>query len=171
MREAANSLNLLKTYNLNFGPKHPAAHGVLQLVLELSGEAVVRGGARIGLLHRGTEKLIEQKTYLQALPYFDWLDYVSVMAQEHAFSLVLEKDLSFNGTGQNPQVSIKSSPTEGSFAALLAIPDALKILSWYHRDDAASNVSDVPESRRYSCGDFWIDSAGVFPDPSGLGLA
>jgi NADH dehydrogenase (ubiquinone) Fe-S protein 2 len=89
----AGTLNPLKTYNLNFGPQHPAAHGVLRLVLELSGEVVVRSDAHVGLLHRGTEKLIEQKTYLQALPYFDRLDYVSMMAQEHAFSLSIEKAL------------------------------------------------------------------------------
>jgi NADH-quinone oxidoreductase subunit D len=81
----------LKTYNLNFGPQHPSAHGVLRLILELNGEVVERSDAHIGLLHRGTEKLIENKTYLQALPYFDRLDYVSMMAQEHAFSLAIEK--------------------------------------------------------------------------------
>jgi len=81
----------LKTYNLNFGPQHPSAHGVLRLILELNGEVVIRSDPHIGLLHRGTEKLIENKTYLQALPYFDRLDYVSMMAQEHAYSLVVEK--------------------------------------------------------------------------------
>ena len=91
MRESGNTLKQLKTYNLNFGPQHPSAHGVLRLVLELSGEVIERSDAHIGLLHRGTEKLIENKTYLQALPYFDRLDYVSMMAQEHAFSLVVEK--------------------------------------------------------------------------------
>lgn len=83
----------LKTFNLNFGPQHPAAHGVLRLLLELDGEFVVRADPHIGLLHRGTEKLIEHKNYLQALPYFDRLDYVSMMAQEHAYSLALEKAL------------------------------------------------------------------------------
>jgi len=80
----------LKTLSLNFGPQHPAAHGVLRLVLELDGEIVERAEPHIGLLHRGTEKLIEYKTYLQALPYFDRLDYVSMMAQEHTFSLAVE---------------------------------------------------------------------------------
>lgn len=75
---------------LNFGPQHPAAHGVLRLVLMLVGEIILRATPHIGLLHRGTEKLIESKTYLQALPYFDRLDYVSMMAQEHAFSLGVE---------------------------------------------------------------------------------
>src|ERR1700712_671866 len=84
----------LKTFNLNFGPQHPSAHGVLRLILELNGEVVKRATPHIGLLHRGTEKLIEHKTYLQALPYFDRLDYVSMMAQEHTYSLTVEKALS-----------------------------------------------------------------------------
>jgi NADH-quinone oxidoreductase subunit D len=81
----------LQNFTLNFGPQHPAAHGVLRLVLELQGEIVERVDPHIGLLHRGTEKLIEAKTYLQALPYFDRLDYVAPMNQEHAYSLAVEK--------------------------------------------------------------------------------
>ncbi|WP_250296529.1 NADH-quinone oxidoreductase subunit D [Wolbachia endosymbiont of Oedothorax gibbosus] len=81
----------LKTMMLNFGPQHPAAHGVLRLVLEMDGEVIERADPHIGLLHRGTEKLIEHKTYLQALPYFDRLDYVSPMSQEHTYSLCVEK--------------------------------------------------------------------------------
>ena len=81
----------LKNFNLNFGPQHPAAHGVLRLILELDGEVVERADPHIGLLHRGTEKLIEYKNYLQALPYFDRLDYVSMMAQEQTYSLAVEK--------------------------------------------------------------------------------
>ena len=80
-----------KTLNLNFGPQHPAAHGVLRLILELNGEVVEKADPHIGLLHRGTEKLIENKTYTQALPYFDRLDYVAPMNQEHAFALATEK--------------------------------------------------------------------------------
>ena len=80
-----------KNFVINFGPQHPAAHGVLRLVLELDGEVVKRADPHIGLLHRGTEKLIEHKTYIQALPYFDRLDYVSMMAQEHTYSLAVEK--------------------------------------------------------------------------------
>ena len=80
-----------KNMLLNFGPQHPAAHGVLRLILELDGEVVERADPHIGLLHRGTEKLIEHKTYLQAIPYFDRLDYVSPMCQEHAFALTVEK--------------------------------------------------------------------------------
>ena len=83
-----------KTLNLNFGPQHPAAHGVLRLILELNGEVVEKADPHIGLLHRGTEKLIENKTYSQAVPYFDRLDYVAPMNQEHAFALAIEKILS-----------------------------------------------------------------------------
>ena len=79
-----------KTLNLNFGPVHPAAHGVLRLILELDGEVVEKADPHIGLLHRGTEKLIEHKTYIQAVPYFDRLDYVAPMNQEHAFALAIE---------------------------------------------------------------------------------
>jgi NADH dehydrogenase (ubiquinone) Fe-S protein 2 len=81
----------IKNLTMNFGPQHPAAHGVLRLVLELNGEVVVKADPHIGLLHRGTEKLIEYKNYLQALPYFDRLDYVSMMAQEHGYSIAVEK--------------------------------------------------------------------------------
>ena len=81
----------IKPLTLNFGPQHPAAHGVLRLVLEMDGEIVERADPHIGLLHRGTEKLIEHKTYLQAVPYFDRLDYVSPMSQEHAYALAVEK--------------------------------------------------------------------------------
>ena len=81
----------IANYMLNFGPQHPAAHGVLRLVLELDGEVVERADPHIGLLHRGTEKLIEYKTYLQAVPYFDRLDYVAPMSQEHAYALAVEK--------------------------------------------------------------------------------
>ncbi len=81
----------IKNFTMNFGPQHPAAHGVLRLVLEMDGEVVERADPHIGLLHRGTEKLIEYKTYLQAVPYFDRLDYVSPMCQEHAFALAVEK--------------------------------------------------------------------------------
>jgi len=81
----------IKTHTINFGPQHPAAHGVLRMVLELDGEVVERADPHIGLLHRGTEKLIEYKTYMQAVPYFDRLDYVAPMCQEHAFAIATEK--------------------------------------------------------------------------------
>ena len=93
MLQTQSNLRELKTFNLNFGPQHPSAHGVLRLILELNGEVVKRATPHVGLLHRGTEKLIEHKTYLQALPYFDRLDYVSMMAQEHTYSLAVEKAL------------------------------------------------------------------------------
>jgi NADH dehydrogenase (ubiquinone) Fe-S protein 2 len=81
----------IRHYTVNFGPQHPAAHGVLRLILELNGEEIVRSDPHVGLLHRGTEKLIEYKTYLQALPYFDRLDYVSMMTNEQCFALAVEK--------------------------------------------------------------------------------
>jgi NADH dehydrogenase I D subunit len=81
----------IKNFTINFGPQHPAAHGVLRLVLELTGEVIEQAEPHIGLLHRGTEKLIEYKNYLQALPYFDRLDYVSMMSQEHTYCLAIEK--------------------------------------------------------------------------------
>lgn len=81
----------IKILNINFGPQHPAAHGVLRLILEIVGERILYADPHIGLLHRGTEKLIEQKPYIQSLPYFDRLDYVSMLIQEHAYSMVIEK--------------------------------------------------------------------------------
>ena len=96
MAEAAKNIDIaeetqIKPFTMNFGPQHPAAHGVLRLVLEMEGEIVERADPHIGLLHRGTEKLIEHKTYTQAVPYFDRLDYVAPMNQEHAFALATEK--------------------------------------------------------------------------------
>nr|YP_009476665.1 NADH dehydrogenase subunit 7 [Storeatula sp. CCMP1868]AVM81158.1 NADH dehydrogenase subunit 7 [Storeatula sp. CCMP1868] len=90
-----NSKNL-KNFTVNFGPQHPAAHGVLRLILELNGETITKADPHIGLLHRGTEKLIENKTYIQALPYFDRLDYVSMMSNEHAFVLAIEELLNID---------------------------------------------------------------------------
>ena len=86
----------IRHYTVNFGPQHPAAHGVLRLILELSGEEIIRADPHVGLLHRGTEKLIEYKSYLQALPYFDRLDYVSMMTNEQCFSLAVEKLLNID---------------------------------------------------------------------------
>src|ERR1700758_4258295 len=90
-RPTASKVVEIDSHAINFGPQHPAAHGVLRLILEMDGEVVERADPHIGLLHRGTEKLIEYKTYLQALPYFDRLDYVSPMSQEHGWSLAVEK--------------------------------------------------------------------------------
>ena len=100
----------LRNFTINFGPQHPAAHGVLRLVLELDGEVVARVDPHIGLLHRGTEKLIEQKTYLQAIPYFDRLDYVAPMNQEHAFCLAIEKLMGI-------EVPRRGTPMPRSFSA------------------------------------------------------
>ena len=91
IEKVSNEVKEIKNFTLNFGPQHPAAHGVLRLVLELDGEVIEKADPHIGLLHRGTEKLIEYKNYTQALPYFDRLDYVSMMASEHAYSLAVEK--------------------------------------------------------------------------------
>lgn len=97
---------LIKSYTMNFGPQHPAAHGVLRLVLEMDGEVVERADPHIGLLHRGTEKLIEYKTYLQALPYFDRLDYVAPMNQEHAWALAVEKLLGVEIPARGQQIRV-----------------------------------------------------------------
>ena len=96
----------IKPLTLNFGPQHPAAHGVLRMVLEMDGEIVERVDPHIGLLHRGTEKLIEHKTYLQALPYFDRLDYVSPMCQEHAFALAIEKLLGIESPARGQYIRV-----------------------------------------------------------------
>ena len=85
------SSTMVKNFEMNFGPQHPAAHGVLRLILELDGEVVIKADPHVGLLHRGTEKLSECRTFTQILPYLDRLDYVSMMAQEHAYSLTIER--------------------------------------------------------------------------------
>jgi len=86
----SDSMAEIRNYTMNFGPQHPAAHGVLRLVLELDGEVIERADPHIGLLHRATEKLAEYKTYIQSLPYMDRLDYVSMMSNEHAYCLAIE---------------------------------------------------------------------------------
>lgn len=96
----------IKPLTLNFGPQHPAAHGVLRMVLEMDGEIVERADPHVGLLHRGTEKLIEHKTYLQALPYFDRLDYVSPMCQEHGFALAVEKLLGIEAPARGQYIRV-----------------------------------------------------------------
>jgi NADH-quinone oxidoreductase subunit D len=111
----------LKNFTVNFGPQHPAAHGVLRLVLELDGEVIERSDAHIGLLHRGTEKLIENKTYTQALPYFDRLDYVSMMVNEHAYSLAVEKLLGCNIPIRSQYIRVLFSEITRILNHLLAI--------------------------------------------------
>ena len=98
-------LNKVKNRSLNFGPQHPAAHGVRRLVLEMRGEVIERSDPHIGLLHRGTEKLIEYKNYLQAMPYFDRLDYVSMMCQEHSYILAIEKLLQIETYVQDNKIN------------------------------------------------------------------
>ena len=100
----------IRNFTINFGPQHPAAHGVLRLVLELDGEVVERVDPHIGLLHRGTEKLIEAKTYLQAMPYFDRLDYVAPMNQEHAFCLADREAARLDGAAARRSSSACSIP-------------------------------------------------------------
>ena len=111
----------IKNFTVNFGPQHPAAHGVLRLILELDGEVVVKADPHIGLLHRGTEKLIENKNYLQSLPYFDRLDYVSMMAQEHAFSLAVEKLANINVPKRAQYIRVMFSEITRILNHLLAV--------------------------------------------------
>lgn len=125
-----NSLQKIKNLTLNFGPQHPAAHGVLRLVLYLDGEIITKVDSHIGLLHRGTEKLIEYKTYLQALPYFDRLDYVSMMCQEQAYSLAVEKLF-------NLQLPIKPMLTRIIFSELTRILNHLLALTTHALDVGA----------------------------------
>lgn len=116
-----NFFTKIKSMTMNFGPQHPAAHGVLRLVLHLDGETINKVDTHIGLLHRGTEKLIEYKTYLQALPYFDRLDYVSMMVQEHAFSLAVENLLDFNVSLQSKIIRVLYSEITRILNHLLAL--------------------------------------------------
>jgi len=121
----------IKNFTLNFGPQHPAAHGVLRLILELDGEVVKRADPHIGLLHRGTEKLIENKTYLQALPYFDRLDYVSMMSQEHVYVLSVEKLL-------NCQVPLRAQYIRVLFSEITRILNHLLAVSCHALDVGAT---------------------------------
>ncbi len=111
----------MRNFTINFGPQHPAAHGVLRLILELNGEIVERSIPHIGLLHRGTEKLIEYKTYLQALPYFDRLDYVSMLVNEHAYSLAVEKLLGCNVPLRSQYIRVLLSEITRILNHLLAV--------------------------------------------------
>jgi len=128
--EKAISQKKVKNFTLNFGPQHPAAHGVLRLVLEMSGEVVQRADPHIGLLHRGTEKLIEYKTYLQALPYFDRLDYVSMMCQEHGYTLGVEKLLDL-------QIPLRAQYIRVVFAEITRILNHLLALTCHAMDVGA----------------------------------
>ena len=120
----------IKNFTINFGPQHPAAHGVLRLVLELNGEIVDRADPHIGLLHRGTEKLIEYKNYVQSIPYFDRLDYVSMMSQEHSYCLAIEKLL-------NSQIPKRSQYIRVLFAELTRILNHLLAVGCHAMDVGA----------------------------------
>jgi NADH dehydrogenase (ubiquinone) Fe-S protein 2 len=98
--------HVVQNFTMNFGPQHPAAHGVLRLIVNLQGELIKKADSHIGLLHRATEKLIEYKTYYQALPYFDRLDYVSMMAQEHTFSMAVESFLCVELPGRSSVIRV-----------------------------------------------------------------
>lgn len=128
--EKASFTKRSKNFTINFGPQHPAAHGVLRLVLEMNGEVIERADPHIGLLHRGTEKLIEYKTYLQALPYFDRLDYVSMMCQEHAYSLAVEKLL-------KTQVPLRAQYIRVLFSEITRILNHLLALTCHAMDVGA----------------------------------
>ena len=127
----------IKNYTLNFGPQHPAAHGVLRLVLELDGEVVQRADPHIGLLHRATEKLAEHKTYIQSLPYMDRLDYVSMMCNEHAYCLAIEKLLGL-------EVPIRAQYIRVLFSEITRL---LNHLMWLgsHGNDCGSVYRDLPD--------------------------
>ena len=123
----------IKNYTLNFGPQHPAAHGVLRLVLELDGEVVQRADPHIGLLHRATEKLAEHKTYIQSLPYMDRLDYVSMMSNEHAYCLAIEKLLGI-------EVPIRAKYIRVMFSEITRLLNHLMWLGSHGHDCGASTV-------------------------------
>ena len=125
-----NRIKRVKILNINFGPQHPAAHGVLRLILEIVGERILYCDPHIGLLHRGTEKLIEQKPYLQSLPYFDRLDYVSMMVQEHGYSLSIEKLL-------NSKVPQRSQYIRVMFSEITRILNHLMSLTTHALDVGA----------------------------------
>ncbi|TSE26556.1 NADH-quinone oxidoreductase subunit D [Tepidimonas sediminis] len=123
----------IKNYTLNFGPQHPAAHGVLRLVLELDGEVVQRADPHIGLLHRATEKLAEHKTYIQSLPYMDRLDYVSMMCNEHAYCLAIEKLLGI-------EVPIRAQYIRVMFAEITRLLNHLMWLGSHGNDCGSSTI-------------------------------
>ncbi|MBH9575718.1 NADH-quinone oxidoreductase subunit D [Inhella proteolytica] len=123
----------IKNYTLNFGPQHPAAHGVLRLVLELDGEVIQRADPHIGLLHRATEKLAESKTYIQSLPYMDRLDYVSMMCNEHAYCLAIEKMLGL-------QVPLRAQYIRVMFSELTRLLNHLLWLGCHGLDCGAMNI-------------------------------
>ena len=123
----------IKNYTLNFGPQHPAAHGVLRLVLELDGEVIQRADPHIGLLHRATEKLAEQKTFIQSLPYMDRLDYVSMMCNEQAYCLAIERLLGI-------EVPVRAQYIRVMYAELTRLLNHLMWLGTHALDCGAMNM-------------------------------
>ncbi len=163
-----------KRMTINFGPQHPAAHGVLRLVLEMDGEVVTKADPHIGLLHRGTEKLIENKTYLQAVPYFDRLDYVSPMCQEHAFALATEKLLGCEIPARAQYIRVLFSEITRILNHIMAITTqaldvgAMTPLLWMfeEREKMISFYEKVSGSRMHAA---YIRPGGVSQDmPDGL---
>jgi NADH-quinone oxidoreductase subunit D len=168
------SKNQTKNMTINFGPQHPAAHGVLRLVLEMDGEVITRADPHIGLLHRGTEKLIEYKTYLQAVPYFDRLDYVSPMCQEHAYALAVEKLLGCNIPRRAQFIRVMFSEITRLLNHIMAITTqaldvgAMTPLLWMfeEREKMMGFYEKVSGSRMHSA---YIRPGGVHQDlPAGL---
>ena len=168
------STNQTKNMTINFGPQHPAAHGVLRLVLEMDGEVITRADPHIGLLHRGTEKLIEYKTYLQAVPYFDRLDYVSPMCQEHAYALAVEKLLGCNIPRRAQFIRVMFSEITRLLNHIMAITTqaldvgAMTPLLWMfeEREKMMGFYEKVSGSRMHSA---YIRPGGVHQDlPRGL---
>jgi len=168
------STNQTKNMTINFGPQHPAAHGVLRLVLEMDGEVITRADPHIGLLHRGTEKLIEYKTYLQAVPYFDRLDYVSPMCQEHAYALAVEKLLGCNIPRRAQFIRVMFSEITRLLNHIMAITTqaldvgAMTPLLWMfeEREKMMGFYEKVSGSRMHSA---YIRPGGVHQDlPHGL---
>ena len=168
------STNQTKNMTINFGPQHPAAHGVLRLVLEMDGEVITRADPHIGLLHRGTEKLIEYKTYLQAVPYFDRLDYVSPMCQEHAYALAVEKLLGCNIPRRAQFIRVMFSEITRLLNHIMAITTqaldvgAMTPLLWMfeEREKMMGFYEKVSGSRMHSA---YIRPGGVHQDlPAGL---
>jgi NADH-quinone oxidoreductase subunit D len=166
--------NVTKNVTINFGPQHPAAHGVLRLILEMDGEVITRADPHIGLLHRGTEKLIEHKTYLQAVPYFDRLDYVSPMCQEHAYALAVEKLLGIQAPRRAQFIRVLFSEITRVLNHIMAITTqaldvgAMTPLLWMfeEREKMIQFYEKVSGSRMHAA---YIRPGGVHQDlPEGL---
>ena len=164
----------LRTLTMNFGPQHPAAHGVLRMVMEMDGEVIERIDPHIGLLHRGTEKLIEHKTWLQALPYFDRLDYVSPMAQEHAFVLAIEALLGLTPPIRAQYLRVMFAEITRILNHLLNIPaygsdiGALTPMLWgFEEREKLLEFHEAVSGARFHAA--WFRAGGVHQDmPSGL---